>query len=445
MAESTGLIVPLGAWVIRQACEEGQRLHDAGLHLSMSVNLSAKQLNDRQTAVAVEEALTATGFLAGSLILEVTETTMIDDTDSALHALRAIKALGVQIAVDDFGTGYSSLAYLKRYPVDGIKIDRSFVQDMVANPDDRAIVASLIKLARDLDLWVIAEGVETLDELDQLRAMDCELVQGYLFARPVQAGEVVALTHRLATHPAVRPPGPRGRHGTPTRVIDVDAAAQLRPSAHESGCASGPAAAHPLRPVHRLPLRLLGGPQPGVGAAGLVGELALQVAPGVDARRRQVARVDARLHRAAGLADVRAVGEAARRGELLDVGERLGQARLRRRPARRRAGPGCRRRPRPDGSTTQLAVASWCAGPCRRPARIVAGGHDVPPASALTSVDLPAPEAPSSTSVVPGRGVRRQRTDVAGRRADGDDVGAGRVRQQRRAPPPPGRRAGRPW
>ena len=221
VAESTGLIVPLGAWVLEAACREGRRLHDAGLHLSMSVNLSAKQLNDRSTAAALEQALEATGFPAGSLILEVTETTMLDDTDSALHALRAVKELGVQLAVDDFGTGYSSLAYLKRYPVDGIKIDRSFVHDMVVNSDDRAIVASLIALARELDLWVVAEGVETVEELDVLRAMDCELVQGYLFAEPVPAAEVAWMARRLATHEAVRR---QRRTPPPPRVIDVDRA-----------------------------------------------------------------------------------------------------------------------------------------------------------------------------------------------------------------------------
>jgi diguanylate cyclase (GGDEF)-like protein len=209
VAESTGLIVPLGAKVLTAACVDGQRLHDSGLQLSMSVNLSAKQLSDPETVQAVRSALLVSGFTAGSLILEVTETTMIEDTDRALRSLQAIKALGVQVAVDDFGTGYSSLAYLKRYPVDGIKIDRSFVHDMVGNREDSAIVASLIALARDLDLWVVAEGVESTEELDHLRAMDCELVQGFVFAHAVPAGQVEALVHRLASHKAVRLPDQR--------------------------------------------------------------------------------------------------------------------------------------------------------------------------------------------------------------------------------------------
>ena len=222
VAESTGLIMPLGEWVLAAACEEGRRLHEAGLHLSMSVNLAAKQLNDRHTVTALERALQTSGFPAASLILEVTETTMIADTDSALNALRAMKELGVQVAVDDFGTGYSSLAYLKRFPVDGIKIDRSFVQDMLVNADDRSIVASLVKLARDLDLWVVAEGVETPEELDALRALDCELVQGFLFAEAVPSGDVQGLTRLLATHEVVRMPQQRDRPPDLARVIDVD-------------------------------------------------------------------------------------------------------------------------------------------------------------------------------------------------------------------------------
>jgi EAL domain-containing protein (putative c-di-GMP-specific phosphodiesterase class I) len=228
VAESTGLIVPLGAKVLMAACRDGQRLHDSGLQLSMSVNLSAKQLSDPQTVEAVRTALLLSRFTPGSLILEVTETTMIEDTDRALRSLQAIKALGVQIAVDDFGTGYASLSYLKRYPVDGIKIDRSFVHDMVGNREDSAIVASLIALARDLDLWVIAEGVESTDELDHLRALDCELVQGFVFAHPVPAVQIPALVHRLASHKAVRLPEQRhsdeccgcGRRSS-DRVVDL--------------------------------------------------------------------------------------------------------------------------------------------------------------------------------------------------------------------------------
>ncbi len=206
VAESTDLIMPIGARVIEEACRQGRELHDAGLHLAVTVNLSAKQLNDPRTEDVIAGALAMSGFPAASLIVEVTETTMIDDTDMALASMRAVKALGVQLAVDDFGTGYSSMTYIRRYPVDGLKIDRSFVQDMLTNSDDLAIVASLIRLARDLDLWVIAEGVETRDQLRALRDMGCELVQGFLYARPMPAAELADAARRLAERAPVAVP-----------------------------------------------------------------------------------------------------------------------------------------------------------------------------------------------------------------------------------------------
>jgi EAL domain-containing protein (putative c-di-GMP-specific phosphodiesterase class I) len=203
LAESTGLIVAMGAWVLEAACEQGQSLHEAGLPLAVTVNLSAKQLNDPRTVDVIAQVLTRTGFQPSSLIIELTETSMVDDTDLALASMRAIKALGVQLAVDDFGTGYSSMAYIRRYPIDGIKIDRSFVRDMLGNSDDRAIVSSLIKLARDLDLWVIAEGIETPEQLQVLREMGCELIQGFLYARPMPAHMLVESARQLSVRDAV--------------------------------------------------------------------------------------------------------------------------------------------------------------------------------------------------------------------------------------------------
>jgi diguanylate cyclase (GGDEF)-like protein len=207
IAEATGLIIPIGEWVLREACRQGRQLHDAGHHLGVSVNLSAKQLDDPTMLHHLHDALSRSAFPPTSLTIEVTETSMIDDTESALAAFQGIKELGVRLVVDDFGTGYSSLAYLRRYPVDGIKIDRSFVRDVVDNDDDRAIVASIVDLARDLDLWTVAEGVETQEQLACLMHMGCEFIQGYLFSRPVPADQLADLARALAgpTRPIPRP------------------------------------------------------------------------------------------------------------------------------------------------------------------------------------------------------------------------------------------------
>jgi len=221
VAESTGLIIPIGAWVLHEACRQGRELHDSGLHLGVSVNLSAKQFDDPAILDQLREALQQSGFPATSLIIEVTETTMIEDTENALTTMQGIKALGVQLVVDDFGTGYSSLANLRRYPVDGIKIDRSFVQDVMVNDDDRAIVASIVKLASDLDLWVVAEGIETPEQLACLTSMGCELIQGYLYSRPVPADHLADVARSLS-----RPAVPQAKtRSALERAREVDAVA----------------------------------------------------------------------------------------------------------------------------------------------------------------------------------------------------------------------------
>jgi diguanylate cyclase (GGDEF)-like protein len=213
VAEATGLILPIGAWVVSEACRQGRELHDAGLQVDVSVNLSAKQLGDPAVLEHLRSALSSSGFPPGSLRIEVTETSMIDDTAGAVAVLQGISALGVHLVVDDFGTGYSSLAYVRRYPVDGIKIDRSFVRHLVDNQDDRAIVASVVKLARDLDLSLVAEGVETQEQLACLMHMGCELIQGYLFSPPVPADQLPALVRSLdqPTQPIALPSTGYGR------------------------------------------------------------------------------------------------------------------------------------------------------------------------------------------------------------------------------------------
>jgi diguanylate cyclase (GGDEF)-like protein len=218
IAEATGLILPIGDWVMREACRQGRALHDAGLQVGMSLNLSAKQLDDPRVLDHLGVALSGSGFPGTSLTIEVTETSVIDDIGHAPAVLQGIKDLGVRLVIDDFGTGYSSLAYLRRYPVDGIKVDRSFVRHVVDSNDDRAIVASTIRLARDLDLGLVAEGVETQEQVAVLLRMGCEAMQGYLFSRAVPAGELPGVAAGLAqpTSPALLAPAEH----LPVEVVD---------------------------------------------------------------------------------------------------------------------------------------------------------------------------------------------------------------------------------
>jgi diguanylate cyclase (GGDEF)-like protein/PAS domain S-box-containing protein len=192
-AEETGLIVPLGRWVVREACRQVRAWNlrrVARAPLLVSVNLSARQFQHPDLLDDVSLALAESDLAPSCLALEITESAMIGDADEALRKLRALKALGVLIGIDDFGTGYSSLAYLKRFPVDVLKIDRSFVGGLGADPDDTAIVAATINLGHALGLRVVGEGVETAAQLMQLRNLGCDVAQGYYFARP-QAAEAV--------------------------------------------------------------------------------------------------------------------------------------------------------------------------------------------------------------------------------------------------------------
>jgi diguanylate cyclase (GGDEF)-like protein/PAS domain S-box-containing protein len=188
--EHSGLIVPLGEWVLREACAELAHWHAQGCpQLSMAVNISAIQFRRGDVEDTVRRALDASGAPPASLELELTESILIDGAEQVLATIRTLQALGVRLAIDDFGTGYSSLAYLKRFAVDKLKIDQSFVRDIVTDQDDAAIVRAVIQMARSLNLHVLAEGVETEAVADELRAMDCDLVQGYHFGRPMPAAE----------------------------------------------------------------------------------------------------------------------------------------------------------------------------------------------------------------------------------------------------------------
>ena len=203
LAEEMGLIIPIGAWVLRQACAQTQAWRVAGMaELRVAVNLSPRQFTQKGLVQSIESILHDTGLDARLVELEVTESMVMTDVDNAITILRDLKHLGVQIAIDDFGTGYSSLSYLRRFPIDVLKIDQSFVNDIVMQADDAAIVRAIISLAHGLRLKVIAEGVETVEQLGFLRNHGCNQVQGYLFSRPVPAEEFAALVKsglRVAT------------------------------------------------------------------------------------------------------------------------------------------------------------------------------------------------------------------------------------------------------
>lgn len=197
LAEETGLILPLGEWVLRQACRQAVVWRQAGhLDLRMAVNLSAKQFDQADIATLIESVLDETGLPPEALELEVTESMVMKDADRAVVTLRRLRALGVHIAVDDFGTGYSSLAYLKRLPLQTLKIDRSFVQDLGHDSDDEAIVSAIISMAGTMGMRVVAEGVETVEQLEFLRRDGCDEAQGFLFSRPVPADQFELLLQK---------------------------------------------------------------------------------------------------------------------------------------------------------------------------------------------------------------------------------------------------------
>jgi diguanylate cyclase (GGDEF)-like protein/PAS domain S-box-containing protein len=191
IAEDDGLIVPIGAWVLEESCRQLAAWRAEGRDLTVSVNVSARQLSQADFVAVVERALRETGVPAASICLEVTETAVLRRLDVARDALRALRRLGVRVALDDFGLGYSSLTHLKALPIDVVKVDRSFVADLVDSTQDRAVVEAVLTLANRMGLTVIAEGVETEDQDELLRAMGCPVVQGYLYGRPVPAAEVV--------------------------------------------------------------------------------------------------------------------------------------------------------------------------------------------------------------------------------------------------------------
>jgi len=194
VAEETGLINPIGDWVLCEACRQAQAWIDAGLPpLIMAVNVAPVQFRQNGFIDVVAGALAASGLAASLLELEVTERTVMNDADINIGTLAALHRMGVELSLDDFGTGYSSLAYLKRFPVAKLKIDRSFVRDLETDADDQAIASTIVSMGRNLRLTVLAEGVETRQQLDLLRRMDCDMAQGFLFSRALPADDVAEL------------------------------------------------------------------------------------------------------------------------------------------------------------------------------------------------------------------------------------------------------------
>jgi diguanylate cyclase (GGDEF)-like protein/PAS domain S-box-containing protein len=190
VAEESGLIVPIGEWVLREACCQAVAWQQAGLpELAMAVNLSAVQFKRGDIEKSILHALESSGLDPSLLELELTESILIQNVENVLATVKRLKLLGVKISIDDFGTGYSSLSYLKRFDIDKLKIDQSFVRDLATDPDDAAIVRAIIQMARSLNLRTIAEGVETVEMLEQLRSFQCDEAQGYYFARPMPAAD----------------------------------------------------------------------------------------------------------------------------------------------------------------------------------------------------------------------------------------------------------------
>ncbi|MTJ81402.1 MAG: EAL domain-containing protein [Telmatospirillum sp.] len=209
IAEQTGLIVPLGEWVVHQACDDIRKLEDMGFSgISIGVNISARQFSDSDVLGLIEEAIGRTGIDPVHLDVEITESTLMNDPEHVIGYLERMKALGVSLSIDDFGTGYSSFNYLKSFPVDTLKIDRSFITDIADNPKDEAIAVTIVTLAHRLGMTVLAEGVEHSRQAEILARHGCDAIQGYLYSRPVPLAEAVAALNR-GGHLRARHPDPR--------------------------------------------------------------------------------------------------------------------------------------------------------------------------------------------------------------------------------------------
>jgi predicted signal transduction protein with EAL and GGDEF domain len=208
IAEETGLIEPIGAWVLKEACTQAKRWADDGLlGVRVAVNLSARQFRNQRLCRDIRKCLSESGLDPRLLELELTESMVMQDPELAATMLKELKWMGLGLSIDDFGTGYSSLAYLKRFPIDSVKVDRSFVKDIPGNAEDAAIVEAVLALAHSLRLKVVAEGVETAEQNEYLKKIGCDEMQGYFASKPLPADDA---TRFLETHfrKEGRRPGP---------------------------------------------------------------------------------------------------------------------------------------------------------------------------------------------------------------------------------------------
>jgi EAL domain-containing protein (putative c-di-GMP-specific phosphodiesterase class I) len=192
LLEETGMITEIGKWVLMEACRQSMVWREAGHAIGMSVNVSARQLDTDDFVSHVQEALEASGLEPGALTLEITETTIMRDTEQTVRRLKAIKGLGVRIAIDDFGTGYSSLSHLQQFPVDALKIDRSFIARLTQSPEGETLIRTLVQLGKAMSIETLAEGIERQHELSLLKDEHCDSGQGFLFARPLDAATAEA-------------------------------------------------------------------------------------------------------------------------------------------------------------------------------------------------------------------------------------------------------------
>jgi EAL domain-containing protein (putative c-di-GMP-specific phosphodiesterase class I)/GGDEF domain-containing protein len=193
VAEDTGMIVAIGRWVLREACRQNAAWQKAGLRpIRVAVNLSARQFRSDNLPAEIDEALAESGLPASSLELEITESMVMEDPERVIDLLDKIRSRGVHLSLDDFGTGHSSLAHLKRFPIDSVKIDRAFIKDMPGNTDDVAIAKTIVAMAKALDLSTVAEGVETEAQLELLKTLGCDEIQGFFFSRPLPADDFLA-------------------------------------------------------------------------------------------------------------------------------------------------------------------------------------------------------------------------------------------------------------
>jgi len=216
LAEETGLIVAIGEWILTKACAEAVTWPE---HVSVSVNLSPVQFRNRTPVEAVRDALSASGLAASRLELEITEMVLMQDTDRVLAALHQLRELGCRISMDDFGTGYSSLVYLRSFPFDKIKIDRSFIRDLNRKGGSNAIVRAIATLGASLRLDTTAEGVETMEQFSIVRAEGCTEVQGYLFSEPRPAKDVPEFLAAAPDEAIFRLPGPHAPYSRSESMV----------------------------------------------------------------------------------------------------------------------------------------------------------------------------------------------------------------------------------